>query len=259
MITPRFYINHDDISGIEQNYICNDEFILQHIKALRLNIGALCSLFNGVDNMEYTAEINEINKKSVCFHIIDKMEINRELPKSINLIQSLINPAKLEFILEKTTELGIDNLYLVPTSYSNVSLKGEAKEKKLQRFTKITISACEQCGRNTLPKLQNLDNWQACMKVLQNLPENTLKIFLTTNIANNIDDDLRKSIVNINDLNIHNYDSIYYIIGAEGGLTDKEQSDLFNAGCIGVSLGNLILRAETASIAVLSYLNIKLN
>ena len=249
MITPRFYINSYSLNI--GNFITDNEFTIQHIRALRLNIGSICVLFNGIENIEWHAKLTDINKKSVCFEILSKNIINRELPNSINLVQSLITQANLELIIEKTTELGIDNIYLVPASYSNINLKGENKEKKLQRFSKISISACEQCGRNTLPNLHNLESWQNCLNLLTQLPETSLKIFLSTDIANS-------NIINISDINTKNYTSIYYIIGAEGGFTDKEQSDLLSLGCIGVNLGHTILRAETASIAVLSYLNLML-
>ena len=256
MLTPRFYIEFDKLELGE--YLIKDDFILSHIKALRMRINDNCSLFNGVSNYEWHANIKNIDKKSVTLKINNCYEIKRKLTKSINLIQSFINPTKLELIVEKVTELGIDNIYLTQTAYSNVNLTNENKEKKLHRLSKLIISACEQCGRNVLPHLSYLEDWQNCLSFLKKLPHDTLKIFLSTDIANSIKSNDIISIKNISDINIKNYEAIYYIIGAEGGFSHKEQADLLEIGCIGVSLGNIILRAETASIAVLSYLNFTL-
>ncbi len=252
MITPRFYVAKHDLQAGE--YIIEDDFILQHIRALRLCLNDTCSLFNGINNQEWHADIIDVNKKSAKLYINSLHTINRELNKSINLIQALINPNKLELIIEKTTELGIDNIYLIPAAYSNTNLTIENKDKKLNRLSKIIIAACEQCGRNTLPSIHNLNSWKNCLDMLQSMPQDRLKFFLTTDIANSIDIN-KKNIKNICDINVKNYNSIYYIIGPEGGFSPTEQKNLFDAECIGVNLCSTILKSETASIAVLSYLN----
>ena len=223
----------------------DDQFILQHIKVLRLKINDTICLFNK-NQTEYNCNIHQINKKNIVIDCLDEKIVSRELPKKIHLMQSIINANKLELIVEKANELGASSINLIPCQYSNYSL-GENKQKRIQRLQSIAISSSEQCRRNSLIDINTFSTWNEFIEYLQNIPKNCLKIIFLPHTET-----LFKSI------NFADYSEFYCIIGAEGGFSVREEQELLKCGCISLNLGNRILRAETAAISAVSFIALNL-
>ena len=119
---------------------------------LRLKPGHPVVLFNG-DGNEYSAEIHEISKKNTTVLISARLGISVESPLSIHLAQGVSKGERMDFVMQKSTELGVTDITPIITERCPVRLNQERWEKKHQHWQKVIASACEQCGRNTLPKL----------------------------------------------------------------------------------------------------------
>ena len=150
------------------------------------------------------------------------------------LLQSLVANEKMDWIIEKACELGYEKIIVFPASRSETRLTRDRLEKRLERWKKITVSACKQCGSNILPEIRYTTSIQDA-----SLQGDGLKLVLAP-AANN------SSLPSV-------CDTITFAVGPEGGLSLEEIKILEEAGFLGKRLGNRILRTETAAIAAASY------
>jgi len=133
------------IEGERLNYIAN---------VLRLKAGTEISIFNGQGG-EYKAIISSINKRSASIDLKEFYNNNIESPISITLAQGISRGERMDFTLQKATELGVNNIIPIFSQRCTVNLKGERLEKRLQHWQGVIRSACEQSGRNELPQIKN--------------------------------------------------------------------------------------------------------
>jgi 16S rRNA (uracil1498-N3)-methyltransferase len=166
-------------------------------------------------------------------------------PPKLILVQALPKADKLEWILEKTTELGIDEIYLLEAQRSVVKIPSDRLENKMERWRKILLSAAKQCHRTTLPILYPPGG---CGAFASSVPAD-LKILFSGNESGT----LLKSL-----LSGTHHASVACCIGPEGGWTAKEETCLKDSGYVAASLGHTILRTETAAIAALAILRYEL-
>ena len=141
------------------------------IKVLRLKPNAPLVVFNG-DGNQYSATIEAIEKKAVTLRTKDCEAVNNESPLSIHLAIALSKGDRMDWIIQKATELGVTAITPLTSERSEVKLKGERLEKKLQHWQQIAISACEQCGRNRVPAIHALsiaDDWVKTVKAERKL------------------------------------------------------------------------------------------
>ena len=195
----------------------------------------------------YIAKLIEINAESVSFDIISKIKkktLNK--PKFI-LIQGLAKGDKNDDIIKHGTELGVDEIILISMKRSIVKISNDKIENKLIRFNKIAKEAAEQSHRFSIPKVSLINSFN---ELNENLYD--VKLLLDEEEAKKVDGLL------INKIEMTNKNSIAFIIGPEGGIDDCERELLMKKGFIPVSLGDNILRTETASLAFLAMLNYKL-
>lgn len=218
----------------------NNKFILNkddlyHIKTvMRMHDG---------DNIEvvyekevYSCCIQNVNK-NIEVLIVDKQEkINNEEPY-ISLILPFLVEQKLDLILQKSTELGVNEIILTDFERSKIRLDDKKRENKLIRWSKIVKEASEQSMRIDIPIVKIMTK-----KEIYNL--DGLKIICST-------DEKEKTIKNILKKDV-NYAKILIVIGPEGGISPKEETDYVNNGFIKTSLGQQILRVETVPIFILS-------
>jgi 16S rRNA (uracil1498-N3)-methyltransferase len=201
---------------------------------LRANIGDRVILFNG-DGREYCGTLQQIQKKLVTINITHQASVQRESPIYIHLGQGLCRGDKMDWVIQKSVELGVNEITPLITDYSNVKLDAERSDKKQQHWQQVMISACEQSGRTILPRLHPI---QPLAQWVQNT-EASLKWILDPNDPQPLTTHLKP-------------DSIALLIGPEGGLSPSEieaaQIARFNA----VQLGPRVLRTETAPIVALS-------
>ena len=193
------------------------------------------------DEKVYLCEINDISKKDVSYSVKDIIDINNELPLKVTIAVSLVNEKKLDFILQKCTELGVYDFILVNSDRSKIKIDGKEK-KKIERWNTITKEAAEQSHRNIKPIVRDIMSINDVSKLDYDLK-------LTCSTKEN-----EKTIKNVLQ-NSTNCDRIIIVVGPEGGLTVSEEEKLEKNGFIPVTLGNLILRTETVPIYIMSLIN----
>ena len=206
---------------------------LSHV--LRLSINDPIIIFNGRGG-EYDAKIIAHQKKQMQIQIGKFHATDRESPCNIHLAQCLLRNEKMDLVIQKATELGVAQITPIISEYCNIQLSTEKQQKRQQRWQEIIIHACEQCGRNILPRLNapiQLQHWISTQS-------GELKLIFHTE----------------NNAAIHatKPKNIIALIGPEGGLSKTEVmlAKQYDFQC--ASLGPRILRTETAAIAAVSVL-----
>ena len=232
-----------------QRYFClkkdNDKFILNlddtyHItKVMRMHCGDLIEIV--CDNLVYISKIIEL-KPNVIALVEKELEINNELDVKITICQSLVKENKMDLILQKCTELGAYSF--IPLKVKNSIIKGDFEEfsKKVIRWQRIVKEASEQSKRNIIPEVLNVHT----IKEISNL-DYEIKILCTVN-------ELSGSLKNV----LQNHGkcgTMIIVVGPEGGFTKDEENFLIEKGFLSTTLGNLVLRTETAGICALSMIN----
>lgn len=238
MRIPRFYCPTE--FELAQTLILPDEVFRHAVQVLRLQVGESLLLFNGQGG-EYLAELIEIGKRSASVRLQSFNPIHKESPLALTLVQAILKPDKMDFALQKAVELGISQFQPLITQRSVARTDKEKIEKKLQHWQAVAIGACEQCGRTQLPIIlppQTLSHY------LANLVTTTSYLILAPNSDKNLSQIDASS------------QKLAVLIGPEGGFTDEEVEQCLTAGMQGVSLGQRILRAETASTSVLAILQL---
>lgn len=207
-------------------------------RVLRLGVGDAVTLFDGRGG-EYAARIEALQKDAVEVAIGEHIGIERESQLAVTLAQGVSRGERMDWVMQKATELGVQRIVPLITKRSVVRLDPGQAQKKLQHWRGVVIAACEQCGRNRLPQLaapRDLQEFlaseaeQGGMRVLLS-PTGTLRI---------------GAIKPINELTV--------LIGPEGGLAPEETEAALAQGYLAVQLGPRILRTETAAIAALAAL-----
>jgi len=209
-------------------------------KVLRLKVGNHFALFNG-DGFDYVVKVIEVSKHKTTVEIINKYEVNHESPLKITLAQGLAAGDKMDWIIQKAVELGVHSIQPLLTERSIIKLDRERADKKLEHWKTVAISACEQTGRSAIPDILSPLHFNQWLSK-ETLKTDHLKLILTPSKAKNINDLDKPS------------GSIVFIVGPEGGLSEKEMALALNQSFIPVNFGQRILRTETASIVALSIL-----
>lgn len=205
-------------------------------RVLRLQPGALVELFTG-DNHRYPAEIVAVTKKVVTVKVLEQISANVESPLAIHLAQGISKGDRMDFVLQKSVELGVHSITPLFTERCNVKLNAERLAKKQEQWQKIVISACEQCGRNTVPQVMpalTLNEWL-----------NTQRQGLTLTLEPTAQDSFKQ-------LPAHN--TYHLLIGPEGGFSEHEVQLTQQHRCHPVQLGPRVLRTETAALAAITAL-----
>ncbi|MDO5059768.1 MAG: 16S rRNA (uracil(1498)-N(3))-methyltransferase [Neisseria sp.] len=227
---PRFFTDSPLQAG--QSLPLSDT-VVRHIHVLRLREQEEIVLFNG-NGSAYSARLTAIGKRTAEAEILAEMPSENESPLHITLIQAVSSGERMDFTIQKSVELGVNEIIPVQAERSVVKLSGERADKRVQRWQEIVISACEQCGRNTVPRVQPL---QTLKQAFAALPDNgSLKLLMGLNHAQKLSQ-------------FGQPQRIVFMVGPEGGWTDTEEAAAFAAGFQSVLLGGRVLRTETASLA----------
>jgi 16S rRNA (uracil1498-N3)-methyltransferase len=232
----RFY--HSENLELKQVVELGSQTHIHATKVLRLKVGDQFALFNG-DGFDYVVKVIELTKHKTLAEITGNYEVNHEYPLNITLAQGLAASDKMDWIIQKAVELGIQYIQPLFTERSIVKLDRERADKKLEHWKTVALAACEQTGRSTIPKILSplpLSQWLSH----QEKQTETLRLILTPFKAQNI-----------NQLN-QKPSSIVFMVGPEGGFSEKEMVLASNSAFIPVNFGERILRTETASIVALS-------
>lgn len=204
-------------------------------RVLRMTEGQALIVFTG-DGNNYPATITATGKKNVRVTITAVEPNTSESPLAIHLGQGISRGDRMDFVLQKSVELGVHAITPLFTERCGVKLSGDRLAKKQQQWQKIVISACEQSGRSHVPQVHqpvSLQQW------VQNLPP-ALRLTL---------DPVAKKALREQQLTSEH---IQLLIGPEGGLTDEEIAQAAHADFQPVRLGPRVLRTETAALTALS-------
>lgn len=235
----RFYVPPlqiiDDIAKIT-----NDE--AHHlIFVLRSKVGDRIVFFDGISK-EYEGIIEKIEKKEVRVRIVRVIRVEKAHRPRINLFQAIPKGRKLDFIVEKATELGAD--HIVPLITINTIFKTSLKNlnKKVERWTRVAISSSKQCGRIRVPTISEPVSFE---KSLENRSRSAFSIITSGS-------EKAEPILKILGRFDKKSDEIDAFVGPEADFTEEEITKAQRAGAYLASLGKNILRTETAVIATLA-------
>lgn len=231
----RVYQDQELIIG---NKISLNEKASHHLAhVLRISNGENIIVFNGKGG-EYQASVTSINKRGIEIEIKYFIERDCESPLHLILGQGISRGDKMDFVIQKAVELGVNKIFPLVTERCNVRLNADQVEKKLNHWCSVAQSACEQSGRNILPEIMtpmNLAEWLHSTNA-------DLSFVLSPYADASLDKEQ------------NNVSSIQVLIGPEGGLSEQEiklaELNKFKP----LSLGPRILRTETATLAALSVL-----
>ena len=222
----------------EELFILTEEDSHHVINVMRMDLNDNIEIV--YDNHLYLACITDLSIPVKCSVIKELESIDKSIPKVI-IVQALVKEQKMDYILQKACELGVYQIIPVNTSRSVVKID-KNDSKKIIRWNKILKEASEQSKRIDIPILDKIYNFND----LKNLDFKEKYICSTKENKKLLKSTLSK--ININD-------TIVYVIGPEGGFSPSEEDELIENGYVPVSLGNNILRTETASLFIMSAIN----
>jgi 16S rRNA (uracil1498-N3)-methyltransferase len=207
------------------------------MRVLRLREGDSLTLFDGRGG-EYGARVTGFRKDSVQVDVQDHRAVERESALDLTLAQGISRGERMDWVMQKATELGVRRIVPMFTERSVVRLDDRQSERKHAHWRAIAIAACEQCGRNQMPDIEAPGRF---FDVLRASDASSTRLLLSPSASMRVRDLPRPSRVTL-------------LIGPEGGLADHEEEAALKAGFNPVQLGPRILRTETAAIAALAAL-----
>jgi 16S rRNA (uracil1498-N3)-methyltransferase len=207
------------------------------VKVLRARPGDGLVLFNG-NGCEHVGAIESIRGPRVTVSVGEARAIDRESPLHIILVQSIPRGDRMDFVIQKATELGVSRIVPVLSARSVVRLDERQSESKVQHWRGVAISACEQCGRNRVPKI---DAPLDLIDYLGSEPGAPVRLLLDPESASG--EPVKSA-----------QQSIEVTVGPEGGFSPQELDAMRVAGLKGIRLGPRILRTETAALVALTWL-----
>lgn len=230
---PRFYV---DFALSPDSVVELPDNVVRHLNVLRVKNTEEIVLFNG-NGKAYPALPEVLEKRRASVRILREETTDNESPLNITLVQAVSAAERMDFTLQKSVELGVAEIRPVISERCVVRLSGERAEKRVARWQEIVVSACEQSGRNIVPKVLPLTTYA---QALQQLPQETAKLLMSLNRAQKLSDVRPQS------------GKVVFMVGPEGGWTEKEEQQAFDAGFQSVTLGKRVLRTETASLAAIA-------
>ena len=214
----------------------------RHVQVLRLQPGDGITLFNGQGG-EFAAAVMRMGRSEVEVQIGAHNATERESACAVHLLAGITANERMDWLVEKATELGAASLTPLTAERSVLKLKGERAEKKLAHWQGVAVAAAEQCGRN---RVTRIDEAQTLAAWLAQHPAGTgVRLVLSLSPGTQ---PLRTAVQGHTDVTL--------LSGPEGGLTAAEETLALAAGFVPVTLGPRVLRAETAPLAVLAALTL---
>ena len=233
----KFFVENDKIK--KGKVILENENKIHISNVLRMKVGEKVLITSKDEYNTFECEISEINKDNIICTINKKIESRAELKVKVDIFQGIPKSDKMEYIIQKSVELGANAIIPVNMKYCIAKIKDE--EKKNIRWQKISEAAAKQSKRDLIPIIKKSENIK---EVYSTIKKYDLVLVAYENEENiTIKDALRSA---------NNIKSIAIIIGPEGGISEEEIIKLKENGAKVVSLGKRILRTETASLAILS-------
>ena len=219
----------------------------RHVQVLRMQPGHTLTLFNG-EGGEYAAEVQHMGRSDVRVVVGEHRNAECEAAIQVHLAVGMPANDRMDWLVEKATELGVHRITPLMTERSVVRLSGDRAEKKQAHWQAVAVSACEQCGRNRVPVIdvpESLNAWLARQTPQAEVVHGVLSLHASTQPFNTLRAGSGAKGTTWVLLN-----------GPEGGLTDAEDAAARAKGFSAVSLGKRVLRAETAALGALAQLTL---
>ncbi|AEG59415.1 16S rRNA (uracil(1498)-N(3))-methyltransferase [Desulforamulus ruminis] len=214
---------------------------VKHIsKVLRMDVGEILTLLDGSGTL-YRAEISEISKEEIRCRILQREQSSSEPRLKVTLVQGLPKGDKMETIIQKCTELGIDQIIPLAAERSVVKLDAKKSAERQERWQRVAMEAAKQCRRSAVPRIHKLCRWEELAE----------KIPLGARGLIPWEDEKKQSLKQVLE-GMEHPGEVYILIGPEGGLEVQEVARACAQGFRPVTLGPRILRTETAGPAVLT-------
>lgn len=219
-----------------------DERNRHHVaNVMRSRAGDICYVFDGRGN-EVKAKISQLSKKEVVLDVLEKTENTTESHLKIHLFQAMCKGEKMDWIMQKSIELGVTEITPILTERCDVKLSEDRLEKKMTHWRNIIIHATEQSGRAVLAKLNEPVSLQEAIE----RSTQSLRLLFTPHAEKKLSD--------VGAGLVPTQQQIALFIGPEGGFSESETTLAMNYGIEVVLLGRRILRTETAPLTALSVL-----
>jgi 16S rRNA (uracil1498-N3)-methyltransferase len=230
-------IHVDAPLSVGQQIVLPEQAATHLMRVLRLRAGAALTLFNGQGG-EYAAELLALERGTARAAIIKQVPIERESPLRLILLQGISRGERMDLIVQKATELGIERLVPIAAEHGIVRLDPIQGIRRVEHWQSIAISACEQCGRNRVP---HIDPVVTLAKALDALPAEGARLLLDPEGAMTL-------------ATVPVAGAATVLIGPEGGWSETERRLCERTGISACRLGPRVLRTETAPLAVLAAL-----
>ena len=214
----------------------------RHVQVLRLQPGDVLTLFNG-EGGEFDAAVLRMGRSDVRVQVGAHHAVEREAPRAVHLLAGITANERMDWLVEKATELGVASITPLAAERSVLKLKGERADKKIAHWQAVAVAACEQCGRNRVPVVHgavDLADWvraptvDAAQRLLLSLRGGTAPLAQAAG----------------------GQGPVLFLSGPEGGLAAAEEDLALAHGFAPVTLGPRVLRAETAPLAALAALTL---
>jgi len=211
----------------------------RHVQVLRMQPGDALTLFDGTGG-EYAATVERMGRSDVSVTVGVHLAVEREAPRAVHLAVGMPANERMDWLVEKATELGVASIQPLATAHGVLRLAGERAEKKRAHWEAIAVAACEQCGRNRVPAIHPVQSFSAWIEAQggPGAPAARLVLSLaegTRSLAGMATDGQGTTVLS----------------GPEGGLSAAEEQQAIARGFAPVTLGARVLRAETAALAAL--------
>ena len=239
---PRFYCPLPLQVGLALNLPAG---AARHVQVLRFQPGDTLTLFNhgpGVDSAggEFEATVTHMGRSEVGVRITTHHAVEREAPRRVHIALGMPANERMDWLVEKATELGMASLQPLATERTVIKLSGERAEKKQAHWQSVAVAACEQCGGNRVPPVHPVQKLEAWLSQ----PRSGLKLLLS----------LQATSQPLSHLLSNQEQDITFLAGPEGGLSPQEETAAMAAGFVPVTLGPRVLRSETAPLTALAVL-----
>ena len=218
----------------------------RHVQVLRLQPGDAITLFNGAAaHGQWQAQIVEMGRSHVQVRLVAHEALECEHRRPVHLLAGITANERMDWLVEKATELGAASLTPLLAERSVLKLKGERGEKKRDHWQAVAVAACEQCGRNQVPVIHpavTLAQWLAAH------PQPPHESRAVLSLAPGSQPLLHA-------ISVEGAGPVVLLSGPEGGLSPQEEAAALASGFAPITLGPRVLRAETAPLAALALLD----
>ena len=275
----RFFYTQPNSLQVGSTLPLTEDIFHHWCKVLRASMGEQALFFDGQGG-EYTVTLTDITKKQALVTINDFNPINRDLPFTVNIALVMSRGERMDYAIQKATELGVSSIQLLTSQHGEVRLKADQADKKLAHWQQVAVSACEQCGLNIVPNLlapKAVSDWidepagvhtsANVTKLILAVPPDDSGVVTPCNQIEG--DDIGHNDIEpitpytpysnplphiTNQFRQCSLAQFWLLIGAEGGFSAQEITQAIERGFIPWQIGERVLRTETAPVVALSSL-----